>query len=119
MPKPNKETLEVLRNITVEIGAGMVLLPRSPEEHAWNNAHERAKNIISNYAEGYGLFQMTRDLAAKQEKVNARGEAVNALLPDPSAVCAPVETIGQGTRALDSTPGHSARKRQGTARKAR
>lgn len=117
--KPDEKTREILRNITVEIGAGMVILPRSPEEHAWNNASDRARQIIHNYAEGYGLFQMTRDLADKQEKANARGEALNALLPDPSSVSAPDGTFKPGTRALGSTPERSIGKSRGTRRKPR
>jgi hypothetical protein len=117
--KPDEKTLEILDNIQTEIGAGMVLLPRSPAEHAHNNACERANTIIQNYADGIGLFQMTRDMAQTQRKINARVEALNVVLPDPSAVSAPAEAPEQSTRALDSTPGRSVRKRQGTARKAR
>jgi hypothetical protein len=59
---PNADTLEILRNIKTEIVAGMVLFPKSPEEHAHNNACDRASHIINNYAQGFGLFQMTRDM---------------------------------------------------------
>lgn len=67
MAKPDADTIEVLRNITTEIGAGMVLFPRSDAERAHNNACERANKIISNYIEGYGLFQMTRDAKKRKE----------------------------------------------------
>jgi hypothetical protein len=56
---------ELLRGIQTEIGAGMVLFAKSPEERAHNNACERANKIIQNYRDGFGLFQMTRpELAA-------------------------------------------------------
>jgi len=51
---------EVLGWIKTEIGAGKVLVPRTEPERAHNNACERALSIISNYADGVGLFQMTR-----------------------------------------------------------
>lgn len=49
-----------------EIGAGKVLIPRTPEELAHNNACDRANAIIQNYRDGIGLFQMTREIAAKR-----------------------------------------------------
>ena len=64
--KPNTETIETLRNIKTEIGAGMVLVPLTAAERAHNNACERANHIISNYIEGYGLFQMTAKLRTPQ-----------------------------------------------------
>lgn len=60
MAKPSAEMIEILRGIRTEIGAGMVMFPKSEAEHAHNNACERANTIIFNYIEGYGLFQMTR-----------------------------------------------------------
>ncbi len=57
---PSAETLEILRNIATEINCGKVLIARTHEERTWNNAHERALQIIANYAQGFGLFQMTR-----------------------------------------------------------
>jgi len=67
--KPESATIEILDNILTEIGAGMVLKLGgfTREEQAWNNACERAKQIIHNYKEGCGLFQMTRDAKAKRE----------------------------------------------------
>jgi hypothetical protein len=65
------ETVEILRNIKTEIGAGMVLFPKSEAERAHNNACARANAIITNYQEGYGLFQMTRRAKARGEKPNA------------------------------------------------
>lgn len=55
-------TAEVLKWIQTEIGAGMVLFPKTPEERAHNNACDRANAIIQNYKDGFGLFQMTRRL---------------------------------------------------------
>jgi hypothetical protein len=60
MPSESRETIELLENIRTEIGAGMVLIPRTPEERAHNNACQRALYIIANYKMGCGLFQMTR-----------------------------------------------------------
>jgi hypothetical protein len=60
MAKPSAEMIEVLRGIQTEIGAGMVLFPKSDAERAHNNACERANSIIANCIEGYGLFQMTK-----------------------------------------------------------
>lgn len=57
--KASLEVVKILNWITTEIGAGMVILPKSEAEHAHNNACERAKTIISNYKDGMGLFQMT------------------------------------------------------------
>jgi len=58
--KPDAKTIEILRNIKTEIGAGMVMFPKSEAERAHNNACDRANTIITNYQEGYGLFQMAR-----------------------------------------------------------
>ena len=55
----SRETRETLEWILTEIGAGMVLFPRSDAERTWNDAHERCKQIIANYKEGIGLFQIT------------------------------------------------------------
>ena len=68
MANPNEETLEILRNIRTEIGAGKVLFPKTEAERAHNNACDRANTIISNYAQGFGLFQMTRDAKQKESK---------------------------------------------------
>jgi aconitase A len=59
MPKPSDETLNALRGVRTEIGAGMVLFPRTIEERTWNNAHDRANQIVQNYIDGNGLFQIT------------------------------------------------------------
>jgi hypothetical protein len=40
-----------------EIVAGKVLLPKSDEEHAWNNASDRAIKIVTSYILDEGLFQ--------------------------------------------------------------
>lgn len=48
---------EMLQGIQTEIGAGMVLSPRNESDNTWNQASERARNIISNYIGGFGLFQ--------------------------------------------------------------
>jgi len=82
LSKPSKETLEILRNIQTEIGAGMVLIPRSDAEHAHNNACDRANRIISNYAEGYGLFQMVADGKARQAVAASADQAPE--IPSPS-----------------------------------
>lgn len=58
MSKPSAETLEVLRWIETEIGAGMVLLITCHAEQTWNNACTRALQIIENYQQGIGLFQI-------------------------------------------------------------
>lgn len=65
MAKPSDETIATLRNISTEIGAGMVLVPRTDAEHAHNNACDRALAIIHNYRDGCGLFQMTADIKAR------------------------------------------------------
>jgi hypothetical protein len=69
MAKPSKETLEALRGIRTEIGAGMVILPRTVIERTWNDAHERANQIVQNYIDGNGLFQMT----AKRKRPKSPG----------------------------------------------
>jgi hypothetical protein len=60
MSDVSSETREVLRYIQTEIGAGMVLFPKTDAEHAHNNACDRANTIIQNYADGVGLFQLTK-----------------------------------------------------------
>jgi hypothetical protein len=65
---PSEETRQLLDNIKTEIGAGMVLFPKSEADHAHNNACQRANAIIANYAEGNGLFQMTRHLPSSPEE---------------------------------------------------
>lgn len=55
---PDPATQRVLDNITTELFAGMVLCPATPEDLAWNRAHQRAANIIALYRMGEGLFQM-------------------------------------------------------------
>jgi len=65
--KPEAETLQILRDISCEINCGKVLFPKSPAEWAHNNACDRAQSIISSYAEGIGLFQMSRDAARTDE----------------------------------------------------
>lgn len=57
--KPNAEIIETLSNIRTEIGAGMVLFPKSEIERGFNIACERAASIIFNYQQGLGLFQLT------------------------------------------------------------
>jgi hypothetical protein len=69
MSQPSPEIIETLRNIKTEIGAGMVLIPRSLAEQAHNNACERANAIIQNYIEGFGLFQMTRAKTNNQDNL--------------------------------------------------
>lgn len=64
-PSPTSSIDQVLKWILTEIGAGMCLIPKSVEEHAWNNAHERCRQIINNYRNGDGLFQM---VSAAQER---------------------------------------------------
>jgi hypothetical protein len=66
--KPDVKTIEILQNVKTEIGAGMVLFPKSEAERAHNNACDRANTIITNYQEGYGLFQMTRDAKGKGQE---------------------------------------------------
>ena len=61
MSRPSAETIEILRNIKTEIGAGMILFPRGDAERGFNIACGRANDIITNYERGYGLFQMVRD----------------------------------------------------------
>ena len=51
-----------------EIGAGMVLIPKTEADHAWNNACERSKRIVSYYIRGEGLFQLTA-VVQKEETV--------------------------------------------------
>ena len=61
MSQPSAETIEILRNIKTEIGAGMVMFPRGDAERGFNIGCGRANDIITNYERGYGLFQMVRD----------------------------------------------------------
>jgi hypothetical protein len=65
---PGPETVDLLHNIKIEIGAGMVLFPKSEAERAHNDACDRANTIITYYQEGNGLFQMTRRAKARGEK---------------------------------------------------
>lgn len=65
MDSVSPEAREILDWILTEVGAGMCLVPKSDDEHTWNNAHERCKGIIQSYREGVGLFQMTRGAKSK------------------------------------------------------
>lgn len=58
MSKPSKKTLEALRGVRTEIGAGKVMFPKSDADRAWNSCADRATRIISNYLDGEGLFQI-------------------------------------------------------------
>ena len=51
-----------LKGAIQEIRAGEVLIPKTSEELAWNNASERAINIVQRYIDGNGLFQITEGL---------------------------------------------------------
>ena len=62
--RPSTETLELLEYIRAEINCGQVLFPKTDLDRVHNNACQRAMNIITNYAEGFGLFQMTKKLPA-------------------------------------------------------
>ena len=55
----DKDIAEVLAWIITEIGAGKTF-NQSVEGKAWNNAHDRCLAIIYGYANGEGLFQLTR-----------------------------------------------------------
>jgi hypothetical protein len=44
-----------------EIGAGRCMFPKNEVERTWNNACERALNILSRYRDGEGLFQIVKD----------------------------------------------------------
>jgi hypothetical protein len=70
--KPSAETIQTLKDIQTEIGAGMVLIPRSEADHAHNNACNRANQIIRCYAEGQGLFQMTRQMEGRSVRAPKR-----------------------------------------------
>jgi hypothetical protein len=63
----SEETKQTLRDVSTEIGAGKVLFPMSDLERTWNDAHERTLQIIQNYSDGFGLFQMTRQPTATDE----------------------------------------------------
>ena len=41
-----------------EFTAGKVLTPKSDEDRAWNDAHDRCIRILRRYAKGEGLFQL-------------------------------------------------------------
>jgi hypothetical protein len=69
--EPTPETVQILCNIKTEIGAGMCLLPKEAAQYAWNNACERALEIITNYEKGQDLFQMTR-------RAKSRGKSPDA-----------------------------------------
>jgi hypothetical protein len=60
MSKPSAETIQTLKDIQTEIGAGMVLIPKSEADRSYNWACDRANQIIRCYADGQGLFQLTR-----------------------------------------------------------
>ena len=49
---------EALKGLKSEIMAGSVLVPKTDEDRAWNEANKRAARIVSHYIEGKGLFQL-------------------------------------------------------------
>jgi hypothetical protein len=67
MPQPSAETIEILRNIETEIGAGKAFR-LDHDAQIWNAAHDRALEIIQSYRRGCGLFQMTADMKARGEQ---------------------------------------------------
>lgn len=67
--KAAKEARDVIfRGILTEIGAGMVMFVKSEEDRVWNQACERAKQIVTNYQKGDGIFQLA---AIEPEKEKA------------------------------------------------
>lgn len=80
--KPDMATIAMLRAIQIEISAGMVLFPMSPEEKAHNNACERAQKIVQNYREGFGLFQMTAGLKKKPSAPSSPSTTAPSVQPN-------------------------------------
>lgn len=70
MSKPSTETLAVLRGISTEIGAGKSF-SSDPDAIMWNNAHDRCLQIVDNYFQGFGLFQMTADQKKRRNAVQS------------------------------------------------
>jgi hypothetical protein len=64
MSRPDQKTIDILKHIATEIGAGKSF-GRGHDEEIWNAAHDRALSIISSYRRGEGLFQLTEDMARK------------------------------------------------------
>ncbi|HUT42704.1 MAG TPA: hypothetical protein VMW95_00100 [Desulfobacterales bacterium] len=54
MKKTNKTYYD---DIITEIKAGMVIFISCPQDRAWNQASQRAIDIIKKYKKGNGLFQ--------------------------------------------------------------
>lgn len=52
---------EHLKGLLTELNAGKVLLPTTAEGKAWNNATDRAIELIKDYQHGDGLFQILLD----------------------------------------------------------
>lgn len=50
--------------IVSEITAGMVMFPKTDGDGAWNDASRRAINIVNNYRDGRGIFQIGTERSA-------------------------------------------------------
>lgn len=67
-PVPSADVKKVLEWVRSEVTCGKLLKPErlmTPEERAWTGAHDRCLSIISNYAEGFGLYQMTEKIKSR------------------------------------------------------
>lgn len=56
--KPDKETLEILKGLKMEIGANGVLNPLDDFNKGFNEGIKEALKFINNYINGNGLFQI-------------------------------------------------------------
>lgn len=67
---PSEETIQAIKGIITEIGAGKVLFPKYEGDHTHNRACDRAVSIAISYRDGYGLFQMVN----RSKKASAKPE---------------------------------------------
>jgi hypothetical protein len=65
---------EILKGIQTEIVAGSVLVPKNEADVAWNRANLRARSIIQNYIDGYGLYQKSIMEKVVPSKTKSKGK---------------------------------------------
>ena len=71
--QPSREVIETLNAIACEVGAGKSFCS-GHDAQTWNNAHERCLQIIANYKDGCGLFQMTGKIKETPVAAEASGK---------------------------------------------
>jgi len=68
----------ILNGIRTEIGAGMVMFPKTDGERLYNQACQRAVDIVQNYIDGIGLTQMVDAANRRAARHGVKPKAASA-----------------------------------------